>query len=52
MITGFLTFLFLYGLVAIFERIRDDLEAFSIAAAVLIFNLLLGVGYEILRGAA
>lgn len=36
MITGFFTFLFLYGLVAIFERNRDDLSAFPIAATVMV----------------
>ena len=35
MLTGLLVFVFLYGLIAIFERNRDDLDAFSIATAVI-----------------
>ena len=35
MLGGILIFLFLWGLIAIFERDRDDLDAFSIATAVI-----------------
>ncbi len=36
MIQAILTFAFLYGLIYFFERDRDDLDAFSIATAVVV----------------
>ncbi len=36
MISAILTFAFLYGLISFFERDRDDLDAFSIATAVVV----------------